>query len=135
MKGSEDLGADQAPESKSNKDSLTSTGGAAVGGAVAVGGAAGGGLASKLGGAGVAIAGKAFAIPAGAVIGIGILVGGGGGFSGLGLWRSKRLSILDQRERHQWPETQTMSKGLGCFTLLVLKPDEGADGELFVRRE
>lgn len=66
MKGSEDLGADQAPESKSNKDSLTSTGGAAVGGAV--GGAAGGGLASKLGGAGVAIAGKAFAIPAGAAL-------------------------------------------------------------------
>lgn len=70
MKQSEHLGANKATESKSNRDSPTGAGRAAAGGA-----AVGGGLASTLCGAGLAIAGTAVAIPASAVIGVGIAAG------------------------------------------------------------
>lgn len=104
MAESEQSGTGGASPSKSTRGLPTVAGGAAAGGAAV------GGLAAKLGGVGLAAAGTAVAIPAAAVIGIGIVAGAGvGGL--LGGW-PRKLSILDQRERHQWAKTRMLNEGL-----------------------
>ena len=96
MTESEQVGADEATESKSTRDFPTVAGGAAAGG-VAVGG-----LAAKLGAVGLAAAGTAVAIPAAAVIGIGIVAGAGvGGFLG---WMTKKA--IDSRSARAAPAAE-----------------------------